>query len=40
MSDYYLTQRVKASQEDYTERLVKHHTVIVACYESENKMPM
>ncbi|MGL1931921.1 MAG: superoxide dismutase, Ni [Desulfotalea sp.] len=30
ISDYFLTQRVKASQKDYTERLVKHHTVIVA----------
>jgi len=30
ISDYFLTQRVKASAKDYTERLVKHHTVIVA----------
>lgn len=30
ISDYFLTQRVKSSQKDYTERLVKHHTVIVA----------
>ena len=29
ISDYFLTQRVKASQKDYTERLVKHHNVIV-----------
>lgn len=29
ISDYFLTQRVKSSQKDYTERLVKHHTVIV-----------
>ena len=35
MSDYYLTQRVKASQEDYTERLVKHHTVIVAAMKAK-----
>lgn len=30
ISDYFLTQRVKASQEDYTARLIKHHSVIVA----------
>ena len=30
ISDYFLTQRVKASQEDYAERLQKHHAVIVA----------
>ncbi|PCK07768.1 MAG: superoxide dismutase [Alteromonadaceae bacterium] len=30
ISDYFLTQRVKTSQEDYAERLAKHHAVIVA----------
>ncbi len=30
ISDYFLTQRVKPSAKDYTERLVKHHTVIMA----------
>ena len=30
ISNYFLTQRVKAKQEDYTERLRKHHAVIVA----------
>ena len=30
VSDYFLTQRVKPSQEDYAERLKKHHAVIVA----------
>jgi nickel superoxide dismutase len=30
INDYFLTQRVKHSQKDYTERLVKHHAVIVA----------
>lgn len=30
ISDYFLTQRVKSSQEDYEARLVKHHAVIVA----------
>lgn len=29
ISDYFLTQRVKAEQEDYAERLAKHHAVIV-----------
>ena len=35
ISDYYLTQRVKATQKDYTERLVKHHTVIVAAMKAK-----
>ncbi len=35
ISDYFLTQRVKASQEDYTERLVKHHTVIVVAMQAK-----
>ena len=30
ISNYFLTQRVKSSQKDYEERLVKHHAVIVA----------
>ena len=30
ISNYFLTQRVKSSQKDYQERLVKHHAVIVA----------
>ena len=30
ISNYYLTQRVKPGQDDYTERLAKHHAVIVA----------
>ena len=30
INDYFLTQRVKTSQKDYVERLVKHHAVIVA----------
>jgi len=30
ISDYFLTQRVKSDQKDYTERLTKHHTVILA----------
>jgi len=35
ISDYFLTQRVKPSQEDYTERLVKHHAVIVAAMKAK-----
>ena len=30
INDYFLTQRVKTSQKDYAERLLKHHAVIVA----------
>jgi nickel superoxide dismutase len=30
ISDYFLAQRVKVSQEDYTARLIKHHTVMTA----------
>jgi len=30
IADYFLTQRVKASQEDYEQRLKDHHAVIVA----------
>ena len=30
ISDYFLTQRVKPEQKDYSERLIKHHAVIVA----------
>ena len=30
ISDYFLTQRVKPKQKDYTDRLKKHHAVIVA----------
>ena len=35
ISDYYLTQRVKASQKDYAERLQKHHAVIVAAMKAK-----
>lgn len=37
ISDYFLTQRVKSSQEDYQERLVKHHAVIVAAMKVKQK---
>lgn len=40
ISDYFLTQRVKASQEDYTERLVNHHTVIVAAMKTKQQADM
>ena len=40
ISDYFLTQRVKASQEDYRERLVKHHTVIVAAMKAKQNADM
>ncbi len=35
IADYFLTQRVKASQEDYVERLTKHHAVIVAAMKAK-----
>lgn len=35
ISDYFLTQRVKASQDDYIERLKKHHAVIVAAMKAK-----
>jgi nickel superoxide dismutase len=35
ISNYFLTQRVKPSQKDYTERLVKHHAVIIAAMEAK-----
>ena len=37
ISDYFLTQRVKSSQADYTTRLVKHHTVIVSAMKAKQK---
>ena len=30
ISHYFLTQRVKASQKDYKDRLAKHHAIMVA----------
>ena len=35
ISDYFLTQRVKPSQKDYTECLRKHHTVIIAAMKAK-----
>lgn len=35
ISDYFLTQRVKPSQKDYVERLIKHHEVIIAAMKAK-----
>jgi len=35
IADYFLTQRVKADQEDYVERLKRHHAVIVAAMKAK-----
>ncbi len=35
ISDYFLTQRVKPSQKDYTKRLEKHHAVILAAMKAK-----
>lgn len=35
IGDYFLTQRVKPAQEDYAERLAKHHAVILAAMKSK-----
>ena len=40
ISDYFLTQRVKASQDDYVERLQKHHAVIVAAMQAKQNADM
>ncbi len=40
ISDYFLTQRVKPSQEDYVERLKKHHAVIVAAMKAKQNSDM
>lgn len=40
ISDYFLTQRVKSKQKDYTERLTKHHTVIVAAMKAKQNADM
>lgn len=38
ISDYFLTQRVKPSQEDYAERLAKHHAVIIAAMKTKQSV--
>lgn len=35
ISDYFLTQRVKPNQKDYSERLEKHHAVIIAAMKAK-----
>lgn len=40
ISDYFLTQRVKASQKDYVERLKAHHAVIVAAMKTKQNASM
>jgi nickel superoxide dismutase len=40
ISDYFLTQRVKAKQKDYAERLQKHHAVIVAAMKVKQNADM
>jgi nickel superoxide dismutase len=35
ISDYLLAQRVKSSQKDYNERLVKHHEVMIAAMKAK-----
>jgi len=35
ISDYFLTQRVKPSQKDYTERLTRHHAVILSAMKAK-----
>lgn len=38
ISNYYLTQRVKPSQKDYTTRLENHHAVIVAAMKAKQNV--
>ncbi len=40
ISDYFLTQRVKPSQKDYAERLIKHHSVIIAAMKAKQNADM
>lgn len=35
ISDYFLTQRVKPKQKDYTKRLKRHHAVILAAMQAK-----
>lgn len=40
ISDYFLTQRVKNSQEDYVQRLKDHHAVIVDAMKAKQNATM
>lgn len=35
ISDYFMAQRVKSSQKDYSERLIKHHEVMIAAMKAK-----
>ena len=38
--DYFLTQRVKPKQNDYTKRLKKHHKIIIAAMKAKQNVYM
>jgi nickel superoxide dismutase len=38
ISSYFLTQRIKPNQEEYTERLIKHHKVIIAAMKAKQNV--
>ncbi len=40
ISDYFLTQRVKPSQKDYIERLLKHHAIIIGAMKVKQNTDM
>ncbi len=40
ISDYFLTQRVNPRQKDYTERLIKHHAVMIAAMKAKQSTDM
>ncbi len=40
ISDYFLTQRVKPNQKDYTERLIRHHAIIIAAMKVKQNADM
>jgi nickel superoxide dismutase len=40
ISDYFLTQRVNPSQKDYSERLLKHHAVIIAAMKAKQNVDL
>lgn len=37
IADYFLTQRIKADMDDYEDRLVKHHTVILLAMKAKQQ---
>ena len=40
ISDYFLTQRVKPTQKDYIQRLIKHHAVIIAAMKAKQNIDL